>query len=228
MTFDPTHYTAIDAEAIAAYQAGPGRHPKYRLHTDIGPHPFDGDPCTARVLLLLSNPGHDETSTPADHAFERDGWPFSSLHPEATPGMRSWSLPKVRDLVAAFGAQRVSQRVALVQVHPWASAAFDDRLRLPSMAGQVELVRAAIERGAVVVIGRNARYWRAALGDMGDALPACRNARNPTLNAGNLPPGIYEALRAALLNDPVREGPGAEQYVTPEIITQQAARRGSQ
>ncbi|MGH8789925.1 MAG: hypothetical protein ACREYA_33240 [Cupriavidus necator] len=185
MTFDPAYYATLDAEAIAAYHASLGSRPDYELHPEIGPHPFDGDPRTARVILLLSNPGFDETSSAADHTFARDGWPFSSLHHEATPGMRSWCVPKVRDLVAEFGVQHVAQRVALVQIHPWASAAFDDRLRLPSMAGQVDLVRAAVERGAVVVVGRNARYWRTVLGPMGEPLPACRNARNPTLNAGN-------------------------------------------
>lgn len=115
--------------------------------------------------------------------------------------MRSWCVPKVRDLVAEFGVQHVAQRVALVQIHPWASAAFDDRLRLPSMAGQVDLVRAAVERGAVVVVGRNARYWRTVLGPMGEPLPACRNARNPTLNAGNLPRGAYDVVCAAVAGD---------------------------
>ncbi|SAK51803.1 hypothetical protein AWB79_01788 [Caballeronia hypogeia] len=198
--FDPDHITSLDASAIVRYHARPFLKPEYRLQTQLGPQPYEGDVATARVLVLMNNPGFGGTSTSDDHRFQRDGWPYASLHPEAPAGMRDYSVPRFRDLIAEFGAQHVSRRLAMLQIHPWASAALDDpkQLALPSMALAVEQAKNAIARGALVLIGRGAWYWLPALRLNRGALFEHRVPRNPYWNHQSVPAEIFEAMRSAL------------------------------
>ncbi|MGT2469279.1 hypothetical protein [Paraburkholderia terrae] len=198
--FDPDFLASLDAEAINRYHATPGLKTQYRLQTQLGPHPYEGDIDTARVVVLMNNPGFDTTSTLADHRFHQDGWPYASLHPDAPAGMHAYSAPRFRDLIAEFGAQHVSQRLALLQIHPWASEALDNpkRLALPSMRLAVEHARTAIGRGALVLIGRGGWYWRPALGLAKGALFEHPSPRVVYWNRQSVPAKIFDAMRQAM------------------------------
>lgn len=76
----------LDRESIARYNKK--RSDKYRLHTELGPCPYEGDIDHAPVVLLLANPGFDNDSRIGDHDFQREGWPLSGLHDDAPDGMR--------------------------------------------------------------------------------------------------------------------------------------------
>jgi len=198
--FDPDYFTCLDTGAIARYHARSGLKRDFRLQTQLGPQPYEGDIATARIVVLMNNPGFGDTSTLDDHCFHRDGWPYASLHPEAPSGMRAYSAPRFRDLIAEFGAQHVSQRLAMLQIHPWASTALDDpkRIALPSMALAVEQAKNAIARGALVLVGRGAWYWFPALGLNKGALFEHRVPRNPYWNRQSIPADVFEVMRRAM------------------------------
>lgn len=148
----------LDEAHVASYNRR-RKSDKYRLHSELGPSAFEGDIDSASVILLLANPGFDHTSSLDDHQFRREGWPLGGLHPDAPSGIRAWWLPRLRDLIAAFGEQAVSQRVACLQVTPWASKEFDNTLRLPSRRVILEAASRCAKRGAVMVVMRAEKLW---------------------------------------------------------------------
>ncbi|WP_233850970.1 hypothetical protein [Paraburkholderia sp. HD33-4] len=194
--FDENLYIELDRAAVQAYNAricGTKAAENYWLHEEMGPHPYDGDIRTARVILLLANPGYDSTSTLSDHRYRAEGWPMSSLHSGAAKGMRDWVAPKVAGLVERFGAQHIAKHVCMAQIHPWASANFDEKFDCPSKAVIAALVRQAHERGAIVVAGRQYGYWDEVCG----VTLSRAFFRNPTLNHSNIEsrtPGIWPAI----------------------------------
>ena len=175
---------------------------KYRLHSELGPSAFDGDIDAASVILLLANPGFDHTSSLDDHQFRREGWPLGGLHPDAPSGIRAWWLPRLRELITAYGEQAVSQRVACLQLTPWASTKFDSTLRLPSRRVILEAASRCATRGAVMVVMRAEKLWLEA-----EALRTTRlrfkvnSNLTSYLSPGNLPPdawqNVFEAVRDA-------------------------------
>ena len=102
--FNAQWWIDTDAAAIENYNRRAGA--AHRLHTELGPQPWEGDPLAASIVVLVQNPSWDATSTLDDHVFHREGWPASSLHPEAPAGMRVWAMGMVKELVAQYGAQQ--------------------------------------------------------------------------------------------------------------------------
>jgi len=146
-----------DRAAIRVYNASAPD--DFRLRTELGAAPYDGDFSLAPVVMLLGSPGYDETSAPNDHAFEREGWPFAGLHPEAPPGLRLRWHARLASLVDAFGAQHVANSVLALHVTPWASRRFDPTLRLPSRRRILHLAGDIVRRGALLMVLRAAELW---------------------------------------------------------------------
>lgn len=146
-----------DLTAIERYNARASE--KYRLHPEMGPCPHEGNIDTAPVVLLLANPGHDATSTLDDHHFRIDGWPLAGLHQNAPVGMSGWWRPRLRSLCQRYGEQFISQNVAALQINPWASAKYDENLRLPSRSVLLGLAEAAAGRGAALIMIRASKAW---------------------------------------------------------------------
>ncbi len=146
-----------DRTAIRAYNA---RVPEdLRLQTELGPSPYEGDFNRAPVVMLLGALGYDETSTPHDHAFERDGWPLAGLHPDAPAGIRLRWHARLAPLVDSFGAQHVANSVLALHATPWACRRFDPGLRLPSRRRMLHLASDAVRRGALLMMLRGAELW---------------------------------------------------------------------
>jgi len=149
---------SLDGAKLASYNSRVS--PKFQLRPELGPSAYEGDIDFAPVILLLANPGFDdEDSTLDDHRFQRDGWPLSGLHPDAPPGLRSWWRGRLNHLIVQFGAQRVSQCVACIQITPWASPKFDDGLCLPSRDLLLDAANQCAARGAVMLVMRAERLW---------------------------------------------------------------------
>jgi hypothetical protein len=181
-----------DLDYIEAYNARrtPANHTWLQIH--MGAAPYDGDPYTARVMLLMNNPVYKPgVSTPKDHLLAYGGWPLAGLHPDAPAAFRAWYRRPLGRLIDAYGAQHVSQRVCLLQLCPWASELFDPAFVLPSRAHQIELARSAVQRGAVVIAGRSFDAWPA-------GLPHVRNRRNPTLTPNGLDKCTWDRVEKAL------------------------------
>ena len=181
-----------DLDYIEVYNARRRPASRTRLQVHMGEAAYDGDPYTARVMLLMNNPVYTpNVSTPTDHKLEYDGWPLAGLHPDAPAAFRAWYRRPLGRLIDAYGAQNVSQRVCLLQLCPWASQSFDPALVLPSRAYQIELARSAVQRGAVVIVGRSFDAWPA-------GLPRVRNRLNPTLTRNGLDECTWDRVEKAL------------------------------
>jgi hypothetical protein len=153
---------ALDAKGIRDFNARQGRNPKYRLHTRTGAAVPKSNIATACVVLLLANPGYTDDLALAPDAcdeWETDGWPLAYLHPQAPQGGRDWTHQRLRHLVERFGAERVAQHVALVQLIPWASFGFHAGAVLPSRERILQDVQAAGRRGALLVAMRCRSLW---------------------------------------------------------------------
>jgi hypothetical protein len=133
--------------------------PESALRLHLGPVPFAGALTTAPIVLLLGNPDWEERAEPHDFAFRRDGWPLSTLHPEAPAGVSSRWQSRMADLVGVFGAQHVANSVAALFLTPWRAARFDERLRLPSRQLMLALAQSVAARDATLVLLRGADLW---------------------------------------------------------------------
>jgi hypothetical protein len=129
------------------------------VHAPGGPVPFVGAIMTAPVVLLLTHPAVDAHVSPADYAFQRDGWPLAALHPEAPSGLAERWRCRLEALVELFGAQHVSHSVAAVFLSPWPSETFDARVRLPSRSRLLEIGASAAARDALLLIPRGGDSW---------------------------------------------------------------------
>jgi hypothetical protein len=147
----------LDMDHITNYNVRASE--QYRLRTELGPCPNEGDINSSPIVLLLANPGFDENSSIDDHKFFVDGWPLGGLHDSAPLGMRDWWQPRLRVLCERYGHQYISTKVAALQVNPWASTKFDSNLNLPSQQKMLELAEVAVERGAILIMMRAAKFW---------------------------------------------------------------------
>ena len=191
---------SLDGAMLASYNSRVRQH--FQLHPELGPSAYEGDIDTASVILLLANPGFDATSTLDDHHFKRDDWPLSGIHPDAPPGLRSWWLARLNHLIAQFGAQRVSQSIACIQLTPWASPTFDASLRLPSRNLLLDAANQCASRGAVMLIMRAERLWLQAEALRSTQLRFRVNSwLSSYVSPGNMPESawrqVVEAIRAA-------------------------------
>jgi hypothetical protein len=146
-----------DRDAIRVYNAS--AQGDLRLRVELGASPYEGDYVRAPVVILLANPGYDETSGANDHGFEREGWPLAALHPEAPPGVRLRWHARLGALVDAFGAQHVANSVLALHITPWASRRFDATLRLPSRRRMLHLASDVVRRGAIMMVLRAPELW---------------------------------------------------------------------
>lgn len=176
-----------DFDAIGRYNANAKE--QFKLRTELGPCPFEGDIRAAPIVLLLANPGFDKKSTVDDHKFKAEGWPLSGLHSDAPVGMRDWWRPRLRALCERFGDKYVSSKIAALQLNPWASTNFDSSLRLPSQDKMLRIAEDAAERGAIILVMRAARQWlesdvlRAHPHRYGTKSPRCSYVTEPNLGA---------------------------------------------
>ncbi len=146
-----------DAAAVAAHNARAAE--SLRLRTEFGALPYEGDIEHAPVVLLVANPTYDRTAVPLDYAFSHRGWPLAFLHPDAPVRLRAIWRARLASLIEAFGAQHVANSVAALPLTPWASASFDESLRLPSRARMLDLASAAANRGALLIVTSSDEQW---------------------------------------------------------------------
>ena len=153
------------AEAIAREDHGPATEhnlrvgPARRLIIPLGPVPCVGAVTTAPVVLLLTQPMLGPHSSAGDHSFRRPGWPLAALHPDAPAGLSAWWHARLGALIDRFDAQHISNAVAAIFLTPWYGIAFDERLRLPSRRGQLDLAGKAAARDALMLMPHGEFLW---------------------------------------------------------------------
>ncbi len=185
--------------------------PDHYLHLDIVPEPYLGNPAAPLVLLNL-NPGFSESDVAAHlkpvfqgaaranllHSYK--SYPFYLLDPELPSPGRDWWLRKLRALIERVGLQAVAHSVFVAEVHGYHSRTY--RHHSPPFHSQrytQRLVRAAIERDALVLIMRGGRFWRAFVPALTShsLVGQLRNVQNATISPGNCPE-FFEALVVAI------------------------------
>jgi hypothetical protein len=163
---------AEDLPFIKAMNATLRKSPDHQIRENLPPNPFAG-PANAPVVLLLANPGfHEEDiaeqTTPEalpiilDAIRKPAGTPFWPLMPYFQ-GTRAnlWWIPKTRDLASEVGGYAsLSERIQSIELHGYHSVKWTAPLRnFPSQDYGFELVRRAMDRGALIIVCRAPRYW---------------------------------------------------------------------
>jgi hypothetical protein len=180
----PEEKEKVDAFNLKAKQKG---YDDYVLLTDLIPEPFVGKP-DAPVVLLGNNPGANKPEALADRckpAFANrmrsnllhqlsDDYPFLYLDPDPDIAPRSrWWDRKLKHLYCEFGPDQnvarsiLARTILAIEYFPYVSKRFGHaRLSLPSQQYSFNLVRKAIERGAVIVLTRGRRRWEKAIASL--------------------------------------------------------------
>lgn len=182
-----------------------------RVRCDLVPEPFFG-PFNAPVVVLLLNPGVDKGDVRAHADRElRDAlmrnllredteMPHVHLHPDAEhPGAKWWK--SSAKALSSLAQQRLAERLLAIEYFPYHSATFGHgSLRLPSQEFSFELVRRAIMRDAVIVMGRGRRLWFGAVPELANCgkLLSLASERRFTLSSRNLGDQGFEQLCTAI------------------------------
>ena len=183
---------------------------EYRLHVELLPDPFIGNPAAPIVLLNL-NPGFKEDDLDAhrDPYFIRacrnnllhtqSEYPFYYLDPcLRSPGCHWWE-GKLKQLLLAAPRQRVAQSLFCVELFPYHSEQFKEmRTPLPSREYSLELVRAAMRRDVLVVVMRSLEPWFVAVPELMNYPNRCVLSvpRNPVITENTCT--AFETIRTML------------------------------
>ena len=147
----------------------------YQFLSHLAPEPWIGD-TQAKLLVLLANPGATrgdvlgKKQTKADlinqlsianlnHSIK--DYPHFFFNPilEGTDG-HTWYKKRFRHLIEATDAQNISRQVLSCELVPYHSFSWKKpRIMPPTQSYTFELVRNAIDRGAIVLIGRGKADW---------------------------------------------------------------------
>ena len=188
------------------------RQKKYYLHKSIGPCPFEGNLDQVRIVLLLANPSFApkvDTKLPhslrSDHKrkLDQNGWGIFSLHENANPAMRDWWRANLKALQIDTGLswKIISNRIAALQINPWASELFDSGCnKLPSINGTMRAIAKDFiqKENLIFVICRREKQWTQILDDAGNKNENFRlnSLRRAYITPGNLSrsSGAYEKI----------------------------------
>lgn len=201
---------ACDRGPIEQYHAStpPASH---RLHLELLPEPFLGRP-DAPVVLLNLNPGFNSEDILAHrrpdfaeaarltlfHAPQQ--YPFYLLDPRfcESSGARWWRT-HLRQLIYRYGEDRIANAVACVEYFGYHSEHYGFPIVLPSQTYSFDLVTAALDTGAVVVILRAWTAWVDAVPQLASYPRAyrLRNRQRVWLTQNNCPDG-WQAITGAI------------------------------
>jgi len=189
---------------------------EFKVHLDIFPEPYLGNP-DAPVVLLGLNPGFKETDieqhgdarfaalSRANLLHASADYPFYLLDP--TINRTKWWDRKLRCLIEQFGSSMVSRLVLCVELFPYHSRKFHlARLRVPSQQYSFSLVRRAIGRGAVILQLRGHEHWLDHVPEL-ETYPqvyTANSVQNPAISPRNFPKG-FDAAIAALSRIDIRD-----------------------
>ena len=195
----PPYVLPMDRAGVEAHERrlrglGSAAQENFRLHTELLPTPFLGNPAAPLVLLNL-NPGFSEQDE-ADYALpafgraatlnlthEVEDTPFFTID-SSLPATSSykWWRSRLRGPIEAAG-ESVGRNLFCVQAFPYHSSGFDTWLwdppsklyeLFPSQRYTVQLLSEAIGRGALIVglrSGREARrYWQSSVPELASVL----------------------------------------------------------
>jgi len=198
----------IDRAEIRKFNVGM-RRPDCRIVQQSIPEPFIGSVGSAKIVLLLLNPGHDESDRQSHRIPEFKVALFRNLHDEqqeyafypldprfnGTASARWW-IPRLRDLEIESGLtrQELATRVLALEWFPYHSrrSALPLRTICPSQEYTFEIAREML-RSKLVIAMRSIRYW-AYVDESFSRVPRLQNPRSCYVSRRNIDSGIFNEM----------------------------------
>ncbi len=200
----------------------PARLHAYGLQTQLFPEPFIGR-VDAPVVLWTANPGYaDEErvrknaplmsatddwwhansvalreASAANLAHRDQPYPLFFLDPrlEGAPGHWYYTYKQMKWFIQVCGVKVVARNVLVVEEFPYHSRSYRAGWKLPSQAYSLELIRAAVKRGAILILLRSAKLLEREIPEIRSTTCLVpRVPRSPALSPNNLP-GFEDVTR---------------------------------
>ncbi len=199
----PPYVLGCDACYVDAFNAKADH--DHRLQLDLLPEPFLGR-VDAPIVLLGLNPGFTAKDVPAEHSSDYVSrwhsnlihaparYPFYLLDPSLDAPGRKWWEQRLGQLVKATSQRGVANSVLCVEYFPYHSRKYQAHAVLPSQTYGFELVRSALDRGALVIAMRGLPLWKAAVPELEARSHAMRSPQNPTFTRRNCPDAFDQAV----------------------------------
>ena len=168
----------------------------FHVHTSLLPEPFHGN-LGAPVVVLLLNPGvgTQEEKLHKNAAFAQalrnsitqaiSVEHFHLVDESNGPGHVWWK----KACKALLHVESLPSRLLSVEFSPYHSRSFGHgHLRLPSQEYSFQLVKQAMQRGALIVCMRGQSFWFGAIPELAtyDRLLKLKNPRSASLSPGNV------------------------------------------
>ncbi len=150
----------------------------YKLHLEVMPIPYYGNPSKATVIVLQANPGHDAKEDLNPHKAKypellRKNLLHTSQIPLFTmdPNLRSWTYTdgskancwyyeRTRELREAVGWEKVAEKLIYLELFPYRSKRLFYPKRLPPSQDYVfQLLREMMNRGVWIISTRMKKQW---------------------------------------------------------------------
>jgi hypothetical protein len=209
---EPPFVLDIDRERVEQFNAEEKRSEKHRIHTELLPEPYLGDPFNASVFLLNLNPGYSPDDVNFyDNSAGRQAvldnlthmssqYPFFMLNPDfkSFPGP-SWWLGKLEHLIKATSLEQVAKKVFCVEFSPYHSQYFGaGKLELESQWYSFDLVQKAIEDKKIIIVMRAEAHWKCGVPGLrrmkGNNYYRLNSTQNVTITRNNLPDGGFDRI----------------------------------
>lgn len=187
----------------------------FLLAEHLEPFPYLGNP-NANVFLLMANPGvnADEKKKSFKMHPEKILQNRRNLRHEDLDSIKSridspnkpelesiWLKPRVRELVERTSAQRVSNGIFLVNFHAYHSKSWRTiPVTFPTQHYSFYLIKEAIKREAVIIVGRNKLGWVTAVPGLFEYKEESGNViefdskRSIYISSGNLKSKAFERI----------------------------------
>lgn len=207
----PPFVLSDDDEAVQRFNAQ-SKDEHRILTSELIPETFVGDPA-APVLLLSNNPGFGKRAVFRQHpefmkrmreiiCLNVSKYPFMYLDPEFREA-GGWWRQKLKCLIGKFGDEVVARSVCNVVYFPYPSRKFAHRrCELSSQQFSFDIVRAAVRRGAVIVLMRKGKLglWHGKVSELTryHNLVLLRNPQTPAISPNNCDSGDYEKVVRAI------------------------------
>ncbi|MCL4250305.1 MAG: hypothetical protein KJ065_19300 [Anaerolineae bacterium] len=212
---EPPFVLDIDRYAIERFIAGEACQPDQsrRIHAELMPEPYLGDPFIAPVILLNLNPGYsaEDCRFYADASrrracrdnleHKRAAYPFFLLNPDYAlfSGPRWWRA-KLKQLIVETSLEQVARKVCCIEYFPYHSPKFGfGKLILESQRYSFDLVRRAIADRKIIVAMRARRLWENAVPELKSH--HCLELNSPQsvwITRNNISEGGFDHIKKAI------------------------------
>lgn len=201
-----------DQQQIDAFNNTKNLHDDHKIHHDLFPEPYLGDP-EAPVVILSLNPGYspDDVKAHTQSSFaqaSRDNllhnrmrYPLHLLDPELPSSGQKWWRRRFGALARHVGWESVACNVFVAEYFPYHTRKYAHcHLRLSSQDYTFSLVRRALQRKAFIICFRHVPQWHLTIPELKTySRSVCvKNRQNPTVSHRNLQPDRFDEILAEI------------------------------